>query len=52
MIQSFFGFVGIYYTITCIWRLIEKKAEGQVTGRMADTVIAWLLTVFLWCIFF
>lgn len=47
IVTNTFVFLGVYYFIAIIWRVIEIAKIGRVEAKVEDTIICWMLSMFM-----
>lgn len=47
IVTNVFVFLGVYYFIAIIWRVIEVAKIGRVEVKTEHTIICWALSIFM-----
>lgn len=45
IVTNVFVFIGVYYFIAIIWRVIEVAKIGRVEVKTEHTIICWMLSM-------
>lgn len=47
IVTNVFVFIGVYYFIAIIWRVIEVTKIGRIEVKTEHTIICWILSMFM-----
>lgn len=47
IVTNVFVFIGVYYFIAIIWRVIEVTKIGRIEVKTEHTIICWILSIII-----